>query len=183
MQLRHQIDEYIESGELPIAVVFGGDWNMTPAAPAYKEFEADTAWRVASGNTRSPTAFPIVTGSRLDHIFVRGNLQALSTEIPELTTCHPCCGLGPCGCSCGMHWTQKVMDDLGLSKPSVPGCWRRCVGLCYGPCFMLGTGCCFAAQFPSSYLRCKEALQEWGSDHLPVTVTFRLGADDSDQSS
>lgn len=169
-QLLEVADALVANARGCAATVWGGDCNLTPSAPAFKKLHS-LGFQVASGLPHMPTALPVVGGARLDHIFVSGPLIAASTAIPSCSDFH-CCPLAPCNFGPGMHFSQLLLDLLGLSSPKVPGFGRRIIG-----CFLLLPWfCMFACGFilplRCSWQRCRSALLEWGSDHLPVTVQF-----------
>lgn len=154
------------AGPEPSVVIFGGDCNLTNSAPAMAAMPGH-GFHLASGNQGVSSCFSAITSARFDHIFIKGPWVAETTNIPECPERH-CCSLTPC-----LHQLQVGNDLLGLSRPPVPGCWRRALGILLLPAWLLGVVCCFLVPMPLSMKRCRWALEEWGSDHMPVTVIFR----------
>jgi len=148
--------------------IWGGDCNLTPFAPALAGVQHHN-FQMASSDLHLPTAQTAFAGARLDHIFSSSSVRAVSTEIPQSPNFH-CCKLAKC-----MHQVQLMMDLLGISNPPVPAgncCWRRLLGcvLLLPMSIVVFFGLCLPICF--SVRQCDWALREWGSDHLPVTVTF-----------
>lgn len=155
-----------------LGTVWGGDCNLTLSAPAVAKVR-NLGFEVASELNHMPTAFPVVGGSRLDHVFAKGGLVPKSTHIPECPRRH-CCPLAPCNGHSGMHGTQVLLDYIGLSYPRVPGCYLRLIGCLLLIPWIFTMFCCFVIPVRLSWQRCRWALMEWGSDHLPVTVEFEV---------
>lgn len=169
-QLLHVLDSLTAMPEASTcrAFIFGGDLNMTPYAPVMRELPR---WNfdIASGCKRRPTCFSVLLGARFDHIFSRGCLEAGATEIPECPV-STCCPFAPL-----VHAFQVMFDCLGLTSPKVQvAIWRKCcLCLCVIP-WLLGIICCVLCPCRITRSRCRWALEEWGSDHIPVTVIFRM---------
>lgn len=148
------------------ALIWGGDANCTSYASALRKVSRHN-FCIASGYPREPSCFSVITSARLDHILARGSVEAKATEIPG-------CPINAyCLCACFFHPSQLMFDCLGCSDPKVKvPMWQRCfLGICFIPWFLAAL-CSFVPQLARSKHRCKWALQEWGSDHVPVTVIF-----------
>lgn len=155
-----------------IVAIFGGDCNLT-TAPAVSAM-ASVGYRAASGEAGPATCFSAVSSATFDHIFVRGAWATQSVEIPDCPEPH-CCPKTPC-----MHQLQMGNDLLGISKPKVPGIGLRLLGCLLCPLWFMGALLCFLVPMPLHVRRCRWALQEWGSDHVPVTVVLRRTGDGAD---
>jgi len=149
-------------------LIFGGDCNLTSFAPAMRK-ASQRNFHISSAFPNRPTCFSVLASARFDHIFMRGSLESLCTEIPSCPF-RTCC---PFAAFC--HPSQLMVDLLGLSEPRVKlQCFLRClVFVCLLVPWSLAVLCCFCLPFPRSWRRCQWALAEWGSDHVPVTVTFK----------
>jgi len=146
--------------------IWGGDCNLTPRAPAFAALPSH-GFAVASGRPDLPTCFTVFCQSHLDHIFYRGPLDVQDTQIPECPI-RNCCFL-----SGFFHVTQVMVDFLGLSSPKVPGLWRRLIGCLLVLPWLLAVVWFYCMPLHKAIHRCRWVLEEWGSDHLPVTVTFK----------
>jgi len=146
------------------AVVLGGDCNLTPSAPAMAEVH-NYGFTLASDELHKPTCFAVTGSTRLDHIFVYGSVQGVSTKIPDCELGHPC-NVVPC-----FHQLQMLMDLIGVSRPKIEIRCQVAVACLLAPVFFVAAVCCFCIPAPLSLRRCRWALEHFGSDHLPVTVT------------
>jgi hypothetical protein len=168
-QLLVMLDAVMELPESQIckAVIVGGDCNFTSYAPVMRKLAA-RKFSVASGYPDRPTCFSAIASSRFDHLFVRGSAVAEATEIPECPK-HSCCPFPSF-----FHHCQVMFDCLGVTSPkvSVPLLQRCYLSACLVP-WLLATVCCLCIPLPLTRQRCRWSLTEWGSDHIPVTVTFR----------
>lgn len=149
-------------------VVFGGDCNMC-TSPAVSGMRS-VGYQVVTPESGPATCHSVISSAPFDHIFVRGPWEKQDVEIPECPESH-CCSKTPC-----MHQLQLANDSLGLSKPKVPGIGLRILGCVICPLWFLGALCCFLIPMPFSVKRCRWALKEYGSDHVPVTVVLRRKA-------
>jgi len=153
-------------GSASASVIVGGDCNLTPSAPAMDTVTDEMGFEMASDEPGKPTCFAVTGGARLDHIFVKGGLVAQSTTIPDCEAPH-LCNVIPC-----FHQIQMMMDYMGISRPVVQIPCQAVVACLLAPVFLLTACCCFCVPAPFSVGRCKWAIESYGSDHLPVTVTF-----------
>ena len=127
---------------------------------------------VTSGLPQRPTCYMSVIFARIDHLLAKG-CSANSTKIPTCLVTHRISRI-PC-----YHVLVVALDYLGITKPTVSylvGVWSLswliAIALSWAwlPVvfvFLILSSC-------SHRNRCKWALREWGSDHLPVVCSLTV---------
>lgn len=156
-----------EVGPERVAIVYGGDCNLTTRSPAFKDVH-QRGFCIASERLGIPTCFSVICSSRLDHIFTRGPLTARDTDIPECQYKH-CCVLVPF-----FHHIQVMTDIVSQAfvRRKQISCCRCILGYLLFLPLILTVIFVFFIPLPLSLRRCRWSLQEYGSDHLPVTITL-----------
>lgn len=92
-QLAKTIASLKQAGEIGDNMIFGGDINITPYAPAYKKFIRDTALRNARegiGLRHSwPVWLPLPLRIPIDHVLVGGNIRVIDYRVgPDVASDH-----------------------------------------------------------------------------------------------
>lgn len=146
--------------------IFGGDCNITGSSPAISRM-TKLGYRCVSGAKGGPTQFSSMLCARFDHVFATGDWGVSKVDIPVYPHSTQCCYPSPC-----LHPVQVLNDWIGISRPKVGGAWSRVAGFLCLPVYCMGVLTCLVCPMPQSVKRCQWALKEFGSDHLPVTVTF-----------
>jgi len=158
-------------------IIWGGDFNMEWRNPALKQIRSD-GFSLASQEVRTPTVYACMACMRVDHIFCSPTEPGGPVQLECLGTYVPTCPKGHCCCK-----VLPMLTELQWLGCSVKGEYGRCqqvvalillllllplLLLLWSP-FIVNSTCGAKAQRG----RVSWALETWGSDHLPVTVSIR----------
>ena len=164
-------------------IVWGGDFNQPAHSKALRHITSlPHGLPLVSSKPTLPTCYVAVVYARIDHILAKGCI-ALATEIPECPITHCYQGIP------GYYQGAIALDYLGITKPTVdyPVCIRTLAWLtailtiwAWLPVVLIFIG--FPTIFCCSHRnRCTWALEEWGSDHLPVICSLVVQKSESSE--
>eukprot|EP00930_Biecheleria_cincta_P087687 TRINITY_DN7691_c0_g1_i1.p1 TRINITY_DN7691_c0_g1~~TRINITY_DN7691_c0_g1_i1.p1 ORF type:complete len:406 (-),score=59.50 TRINITY_DN7691_c0_g1_i1:94-1311(-) len=174
--LSHKINQ-IAAAEKCDHVVWGGDFNMEYRNPAIRSI-ASNGFFMASGALKTPTVYAVAATVRVDHIMLSAaNPSSPGQRLESLKTFVPKCPMG--------H-TLAVLPFLTELQWAVStlkgdrGCIMKVLTmfallLCF-PVVLLLLSPIIIILACGRRKQCERvvwALQNWGSDHLPVTVSIR----------
>lgn len=152
------------------AVIWGGDFNMENRSRHCRAISRK-GFQLASGALTQPTVLAIAGTVRVDHIFVRpGNMQSIRAIDTEIPVC-------PIGHSIPILPGLSELQWLACALLGEMGAFMRLLAILLLPlcmAFFFLPVLVYRIDRKKQCLRLSWALDTWGSDHLPVTVTLDM---------
>lgn len=160
--------------EKSAAIIWGGDFNQPPNSNALKSVPDRFGFKMLAGASDTPSLYHPLIMARLDH-FVGTNVKTVNTHIPPKPSSWLCCN-AQMPCYYSILWCG---DRVGGTRPvAYPLCSRLvAMFLSFITCiFWLGliiADMCVPLCFGCVHRRrARWALEQWGSDHMPVVCEF-----------
>uniref|UniRef100_A0A7S0BB91 Endonuclease/exonuclease/phosphatase domain-containing protein n=1 Tax=Pyrodinium bahamense TaxID=73915 RepID=A0A7S0BB91_9DINO len=164
-------------------VIWGGDFNMEHRHPALRAVEREGGLQPASGLLGVPTVYAVAATVRVDHVFCsaapaagevaagagRIALECLGTFVPRCPMGHTFAVL-PC-----LTELQWIVCSVRGERGWAVACLTVLLLILLFPVTILILSPLFVHRC-GRRRQCERlswALEEWGSDHLPVTVSLK----------